>query len=516
MASKLNRIGKDIMSAMQNATERGTSAYDTTAEVRRIEGDIAWVHIAGGVDETPVKLTIAAKAGDSVQVRVGGGRAWITGNATAPPTDDRQANIATEKAETVEKKVSVVQKIADTAKKIAGNTTQYFWHTESGTDTGTHVTEKTQGDFLADPTNGGGNLLMRSNGIAIRNGLKELAGFAGNGMSFSSDDGVTWFDLSKSNNPTADVYTQIDRLTTMGTSVTLDLTVQPTSDTIRFISACGEPDIPGLEESASSVFTVGVAETKTYTATQIITGSTYTWTVAYNPSVGYGRFTLTKLGTTGSYVITSGRAYYSASSSAVDLGTLVFGSAREKPTGNGSILLGRGLASESNGQLVVGKYNVKDTANKYALIVGNGTESTPKNAFAVAWNGNIVVSGGLTLKGNESVADWVTEQETNGSWKYRKWHSGKVEAWTRWDVGTVAITTASPTFGGYRSAEQTLTIPSGIFTSAPFTVGTKTYSMGGWLAHMRGASATSITAYYGAGASTTIQNQTIDVYAWQN
>ncbi len=118
--------------------------------------------------------------------------------------------------------------------------------------------------------------------------------------------------------------------------------------------------------------------------------------------------------------------------------------------------------------------------------------------------------------GGEIIADWVTEQGTNGSWKYRKWHSGKVEAWTRWNVGTVAITTASPTFGGYRSGELTLTIPSGIFTSAPFTVAEKTYSMGGWLSHIRASSATSITAYYGAGASTTINNQTIDVYAWEN
>lgn len=112
--------------------------------------------------------------------------------------------------------------------------------------------------------------------------------------------------------------------------------------------------------------------------------------------------------------------------------------------------------------------------------------------------------------------DWIIDQGTNGSWKYRKWHSGKVEAWVRWNVGTVAITTASPTYGGYRSDEQTLTIPSGIFTVAPYTVGSKTYSMGGWLSHIRASSATSITVYYGAGASTTIQNQTIDIYAWQN
>lgn len=70
--------------------------YDTPAEVRRVEGDTAFVHIPGGVDETPVKLTINAKAGDSVQVRVSGGRAFIIGNQSAPPTDDTTATYARE------------------------------------------------------------------------------------------------------------------------------------------------------------------------------------------------------------------------------------------------------------------------------------------------------------------------------------------------------------------------------------------------------------------------------------
>lgn len=60
---------------------------------------------------------------------------------------------------------------------IASNTDQYFWHTSTGTDTGAHITEKTQEAFLADPANGGGNLLARSNGIAVRDGLTELASF---------------------------------------------------------------------------------------------------------------------------------------------------------------------------------------------------------------------------------------------------------------------------------------------------------------------------------------------------
>ena len=88
------QILRSLMESMQEASKPKTSAYDTTATVRRIEDGVAWVHIPGGVDETPVKLTIAAHAGDKVQVRVGGGTAWLTGNGSRPPTDDALAELA--------------------------------------------------------------------------------------------------------------------------------------------------------------------------------------------------------------------------------------------------------------------------------------------------------------------------------------------------------------------------------------------------------------------------------------
>lgn len=87
-----------FVKAFQKASRPKTQGYDTQAEVRRVEGGTAWVHIPGGVDETPVKLTIDAKAGDNVQVRVSGGKAFLVGNATAPPTDNTVANEANSKA----------------------------------------------------------------------------------------------------------------------------------------------------------------------------------------------------------------------------------------------------------------------------------------------------------------------------------------------------------------------------------------------------------------------------------
>ena len=95
--SGTDRLVRVLLDSISN--KKKTAAYDTQATVLRVEGDTAWVHIPGGVDETPVKLTIAAGPGDTVQVRVSGGTAWITGNSTAPPTDDRTARQAVQTAE---------------------------------------------------------------------------------------------------------------------------------------------------------------------------------------------------------------------------------------------------------------------------------------------------------------------------------------------------------------------------------------------------------------------------------
>lgn len=92
MSSTTDLLIKGLAKTLVETPEKKSSPYDTQAEVRRVEGDIAWVHIPGGVDETPVQLTTNAKKGDIVQVRVSGGRAWLYGNQTAPPTDDTKAN----------------------------------------------------------------------------------------------------------------------------------------------------------------------------------------------------------------------------------------------------------------------------------------------------------------------------------------------------------------------------------------------------------------------------------------
>ena len=90
-------------------TDKSTQPYDTRAEVVRVSGSTAYVHIPGGVPETPVTMTIACKKGDTVQVRVSGGRAWIVGNETAPPTDDTKVKEVEVQAELMKKRLTGVE-----------------------------------------------------------------------------------------------------------------------------------------------------------------------------------------------------------------------------------------------------------------------------------------------------------------------------------------------------------------------------------------------------------------------
>jgi hypothetical protein len=66
----------------------------------------------------------------------------------------------------------------------------------------------------------------------------------------------------------------------------------------------------------------------------------------------------------------------------------------------------KGIGSHAEGQYTIangeyqhvqGKYNIEDSNDKYAFIIGNGTDNDNRsNAFAVDWNGNIYVNNSET------------------------------------------------------------------------------------------------------------------------
>lgn len=85
---------QELIDVIKDIAKKQNHTYDTPATVLRVEDDTVWVHIDGGADETPVRKTINCEQGEIVQVRISNGSAFLVGNASAPPTDDKTANVA--------------------------------------------------------------------------------------------------------------------------------------------------------------------------------------------------------------------------------------------------------------------------------------------------------------------------------------------------------------------------------------------------------------------------------------
>lgn len=76
---------------------------------------------------------------------------------------------------------------ASGAESAATTVSQYFWYKDgTGAEAGAHVTEIPQEDFETTPS--GGNLLMKSNKVALRNALVELASFGANGATIGQTE----------------------------------------------------------------------------------------------------------------------------------------------------------------------------------------------------------------------------------------------------------------------------------------------------------------------------------------
>lgn len=202
MSSGFNKIINDLLQILQEAGKNKTAPLDAQAEVRRVEGNTAWVHIAGGVDETPVRLTINARVGDKVQVRLSGGRAWITGNASAPPTDDHTANTANttaktanvtanqalQGANTAQNTADKAQNSADKAQNTATEAAKTADNYISADSTGIMVSEN-KGATKETPSNATkNNVLITEKDVQIRNGQKTVASY-GDTTIIGTEDG---------------------------------------------------------------------------------------------------------------------------------------------------------------------------------------------------------------------------------------------------------------------------------------------------------------------------------------
>ena len=375
---------KRLLKAMDERDKRTPKPYDTQATVTRIEDGKAYVVLPGQTEETEVKLTIGCKVGDTVQVRVSDHKAFLVGNGTAPPTDDtyaRQVNKKlTEKVESTNMVVRTVQRAVNAVRKIAANTNQYFWHTETGTDTGAHITEIPQEEFLADPDNGGGNLLARSNGVAVRDGLTELAQLANDGMRFNDGAGNTVVDIDTAGELVSKSFTEhydLDSYVSASESITLSITNPYFAN---FDTSLFAPEIFLATQDGHQFIN--------FDPTQDATIPT-SFDVTINYSSDTKQITLTYVGSDASYEVYSLSVTWSAY---IIPPYYTFGLRQaDSETGAFSFASGIGLIANKDFQTVVGKYNEETDA---IFAVGCGTDNgIRKNGLEVFENGNVNSAG---------------------------------------------------------------------------------------------------------------------------
>lgn len=182
----MNEFVKEIASAMK---ESKTKPYDTVAKVLRVDEKTAYVHIDGGADETPAQMAINCKSGDTVKIRVSGGKAWLTGNLTSPPTDDTAAEKVKQSHERFKKGTAKNfglqnEKIINAA-KTATNFIDYI-------DGVGLIVGDMRGNTLKQ------NTLLDAYGMAVRNGNSEIVRFGTAPIVITNTDGDKTYEGSGS------------------------------------------------------------------------------------------------------------------------------------------------------------------------------------------------------------------------------------------------------------------------------------------------------------------------------
>lgn len=116
--------------------------------------------------------------------------------------------------------------------------------------------------------------------------------------------------------------------------------------------------------------------------------------------------------------------------------------------------------------------------NEYDLARAEGnvtTQGTPFNADTFNRIANQIIADATDAAVAEAVpdavaqtlaelGDYVIEEGASGNWVYRKWNSGKIEAWGSYSFSAKQGTAWT---GGLYYSDETVSIPSGIFTAAP-------------------------------------------------
>lgn len=385
----------------------GYEYYPATIELAlgdpRIEGsDVLRVEeVDGSLYAVPCHRVIHTYAGGfSTEV--------ITAEASDEANDIGAMAPMEQKLQLMRRQTGRAQATADNAYRISGATKQHFWFWEtipSGADpdvgTGAHISEVSEEDFN-DPNSpyyhSGGNLLARSNGIAVRDGLTELATFGANGV-------------------------------TIGKNISGESRTIITADGMHVYRKVYGNDTP----IADLGYGAGInSQGQTFDAPYYTFGTRYgltppigNYSVAEGIDVTASSYCAHAEGAdtfaTGRYSHAEGHASSATghNSHAEGVDTLAEGvnSHAEgyytKAYGSNAHAQNKETIARGDNQTVIGKYNTSDYTS--ALIIGNGEQNNRSNALTVDWDGNITIDEHTSAIGTVKHASLASNQSVNNN-----------------------------------------------------------------------------------------------------
>lgn len=283
------------------------------------------------------------------------------------------------------------------AKTLADDTNQYFWYAPTGADTGAHITEVPQDEWndISDPNyHSGGNLLARSTGIAVRDGMTELATFGTSGAVIGQ-------------NATDKTRTEIgaDGMQIIRNESGTDTTIA----NIGYGLVIGTGGTPVY----SSFYTFGYRQSNSAvgsysTAEGVDTVASGPWSHAEGALTSAENLAAHAEGettrATGKQSHAEGKSAHATNFAAHAEGYYTEANGEHshaeggdtEANGKNSHAQNLGTKASSDHQTALGKFNIEDTNSTYAVIVGNGNDGNARsNALTVDWSGNIVASGTL-------------------------------------------------------------------------------------------------------------------------
>lgn len=435
--AKLSIDVTKLIEGIKSLIEKKDTSYDATGTVLRVEGDIAWVHIDGGVDETPVKMTIACKPGDVVPVRVSGGTAFLVGNKTAPPTDDQKAIVAHTVATQAETVAEEANTTAEEALETVQDQQEHFWSDENGAHVkgmtnGLQADIKSTGMHIVDTQTQEDVAYFTRNGAQIGKDEDSHISISQEGMTLILSDGSEVIGAGTNGFFMLIARTQYFEkdLTAGSESIRLRFKNPRYGFTIYFTATHD-----GVEEEYTFRFSSMAASTKTDGIVQVSFDGTDTFTISLTETadefyidgyLSYYSFSQTTYYTfgyrdpyyaigndsfaSGLYVAAPGNFSHAEGQGCVAAGLCSHAEGDgTEAKGDSSHTNGTGTIANYDDQTSIGRFNNNKPQNLFEI--GNGSnENARSNAFEVDSSGHV------TAEGHDShIGSIVTGDDTNSS-----------------------------------------------------------------------------------------------------